>query len=94
MTDDERVEMFGLLERYESEYPDIFMDSVFFYDLCLDGALVVSDETTDRIFLMPKQDTLSRFKDLAERSIRAGRNLFFEELGEPVERDFSEDAFY
>lgn len=61
------------------EYKDIFGDSSCGYDLCFGGRLTVSDNKTHTPHVMPDKETAKVFIDRIQRSIAAGRNLFFEE---------------
>lgn len=60
-------------------YPAIFGESHCGCDMCFGGRVTVTDNRTDKSYPAPEGETDELFKNRIERSIAAGRNLFFEE---------------
>lgn len=68
------------------EHEDIFGKSGCGYEMCLGDRIVVTDYAANKRYVAPDRETPARFIDRIQRSIQAGRNLFFEEW-ESVEID-------
>ena len=78
----EQVLTSSALRAYEGaceRHPDVFGGSFCGHDMCFGGRITVTDNRTDKSYPAPEGETDELFKNRIERSIAAGRNLFFEE---------------
>lgn len=66
------------------EHEEIFGQSGCGYEMCCGDRIVVTDYRTDKHYIAPENETAAGIMDRIQRSIQAGRNLFYEEW-EPVE---------
>jgi len=71
---------FDMCEKHEA----VFGKSSCGYEMCCGDRVVVTDHESGKHYVAPEKETAGVMLDRIHRSIRAGRNLFYEEW-EPVE---------